>query len=61
MKRIIIIIISFLAIGMYSFRNSILNVHDNAPDDFDLNSYNDLLLNITNPNKPVKIEIPSSD
>ena len=27
----------------------------------DLNSYNDLLLNITNPNKPVKIEIPSSD
>ena len=62
MKRIIIIIIiSFLVIGMYSFRNSMLNVHDIAPDNFDLNSYNDLLLNITNPNKPVKIEIPSSD
>ena len=40
MKRIIIIIIiSFLVISMYSFRNSMLNVHDIAPDNFDLNSY----------------------
>ena len=46
-RRIIIIIISFLVIGMYSFRNIILNVHDNAPVDFDLNSYNDDFYNLT--------------
>ena len=32
---------------MYSFRNSILNVRDNAPVDFDLNSYNDDFYNLT--------------
>ena len=48
MKRIIIIIIiSFVVIGMYSFRNSMLNVHDIAPDNFDLYSYNDDFYNLT--------------
>jgi len=47
MKITIIIIISFLVIGMYSFKNSMLNVHDIAPDNFDLNSYNDDFYNLS--------------
>ena len=41
MKITIIIIISFLVVGMYSFRNSILNVHDIVPDNLDLSFYNE--------------------
>ena len=46
MKIIIIIIISFLVVGMYAFRNTMLNVHDIAPDNMGLNSYGeDFLIN----------------
>ena len=47
MKLTIIIIISFLVIGMYSFKNSMLNVHDIAPNNIDLNSYNEDFYNLS--------------
>ena len=47
MKIIIIIIISFLVVGMYAFRNTMLNVHDIAPDDVGLNSYGEDFYNLT--------------
>tara|TARA_B110000116_G_C16682926_1_gene511557 strand:- start:8 stop:601 length:594 start_codon:yes stop_codon:yes gene_type:complete len=47
MKITIIIIISFLVIGMYSFKNSMLNVHNIAPNNVDLNSYNEDFYNLS--------------
>ena len=47
MKITIIIIISFLVVGMYAFRNTMLNVHDIAPDDVGLNSYGEDFYNLT--------------
>ena len=47
MKITIIIIIPFLVIGMYSFKNSMLNVHDIAPNNVDLNSYNEDFYNLS--------------
>ena len=47
MKITIIIIISFLVIGMYSFKNSMLNVHDIAPNNVNLNSYNEDFYNLS--------------
>ena len=47
MKIIIIIIISFLVVGMYAFRNTMLNVHDIAPNHVGLNSYGEDFYNLT--------------